>query len=139
MRVRTENGKEQVWCAWRRKYVRLTPEEYVRQTILREMVDERGYPASLIAVEVAIPTPPEMPAKRADAIIYNRQMQPMMLMEFKADTVALTQRTLDQAAVYNRLIGAPYLILSNGRESIAARVEENTIAFMKNIPLWTEL
>ena len=96
MKIRTENGKEQVWCAWRRKYVRLT-------------------------------------------LVYNRQMQPMMLMEFKADTVALTQRTLDQAAVYNRLIGAPYLILSNGRESIAARVEENTIAFMKNIPLWTEL
>ena len=126
-------------CEWRRKYVRLTPEEYVRQSFLHRMVDEWGYPAPLIAVEVALSTPPEMPKKRADAIVYNRQMQPLMLLEFKADTVALTERTLDQAAVYNRLIGAPYLILSNGRETIAARVENHTIAFLKQIPLWTEL
>lgn len=115
-------------CPWRRKYVRLTPEEWVRQNFLRRMVEEYGYPANLIGVEVALQ------GKRADAIVYSQDLQPQVLIEFKAESVPLTQKTLDQAAVYNRQLGVPYLILHNGPQTIIAKVSETEIAFLPEIP-----
>ncbi len=73
-------------------------------------------------------------SKRCDAIVYDAYMRPWMLLEFKAESVALTQRTLDQAAVYNRKLKAPYLILSNGPKTIAACVTENRIEFLNELP-----
>ena len=84
MRTRTYDGKEQVYCPWRRKYVRLTPEEWVRQTFLQLLVEQYDYPKELLAVEVALPD-----GKRADAVVYSRTLTPLMIIEFKADTVAL--------------------------------------------------
>lgn len=113
--------------------MRLTPEEYVRQCFLHRLVDELGYPKELIAVEVALD------GKRADAIVYDRQMSPLMIIEFKADTVALTQKTLDQATTYNRQVGVPYLILHNGMCSVIAQVSEGEIAFAQDVPSYEEL
>lgn len=133
MRTRICNGKEQVFCEWRRRFVRLTPEEYVRQSFLCRLVTDYAYPKELIAVEVALE------GKRADAIVYDRQMQPLMIIECKADTVALTQRTLDQATTYNRQVHVPYLILHNGMCSVVAHVTDNQIVFAKDIPTYGEL
>lgn len=80
-----------------------------------------------------------MTGKRADAIVYDRSLRPLMLLEFKADTVALTQKTLDQATVYNRQLHVPYLILSNGRQTVVAKIDENKINFLETIPQWTQL
>lgn len=117
--------------------MRLTPEEWVRQHFLDRLTTGFGYPHELIAVEVPfqVGTVP----KRADAIVYNKQMQPLMLLEFKREDVALTQRVLDQAAVYNRQLHVPYLILSNGPETIIARVHEDRFEFLPAIPTWTQL
>ncbi len=131
-------GKEYIFCAWRRKYVRLTPEEYVRQTFLHRLVEQYNYPASLIAVEVALPTVRDVAPKRADAILYTPQMNPGMLIEFKADTVALSQKTLDQITVYNRLLHVPYLVLNNGVETIVAHVSEQEIDFLPDLPQWKQ-
>ena len=133
MRTRVHNGKEQVFCEWRRKFVRLTPEEYVRQSFLHRLVEEFSYPKELIAVEVALE------GKRADAIVYDRQMQPRMIIECKADSVALTQKTLDQATTYNRQVSVPYLILHNGLCSVIAHVTDSQISFAKDIPFYGEL
>ena len=116
MRTRLFNGKEQIFCEWRHRWVRLTPEEWVRQQLLHRMVSEWDYPASLIAVEQAI-TVGEV-RKRCDAIVYDSAMQPLMLIECKAETVPLTQKTLDQAIVYNRKLNVPYLLLCNGAQTI---------------------
>ena len=116
MRTRLQNNKEQIFCAWRRRWVRLTPEEWVRQQFLHRLVDEQGYPASLIAVEMPIKVGEVQ--KRCDAVVYNRQMEPLVLIEFKAETVPLTQKTLDQAVTYNRKLGVPYLVLHNGPQTI---------------------
>ncbi len=137
MNIRTQNGKQYVLCAWRRKYVRLTPEEMVRQTTLQMLVDEYGYPQNLIAVEVPIEVAGVQ--KRCDAIVYSRKMQPLMLIEFKAPTVHLTQEVFDQAAVYNRTIQVPLLMLCNGRESILARILEKQYQFLPAIPNYIEL
>ena len=116
MRTRVFNGKEQIFCAWRHRWVRLTPEEWIRQQLLHRMVEQLGYPASLIAVEQAI-TVGEV-KKRCDAVVYDRSMQPFMLIECKAETVPLTQKTLDQAITYNRKLNVPYLLLYNGVQTI---------------------
>ena len=137
MNIRTQDGKQYVLCAWRRRYVRLTPEELVRQTTLQLLVDEFGYPHNLIAVEVPIEVAGVQ--KRCDAIVYNRQMQALMLLEFKAPSVHLTQEVFDQAAIYNRTLHVPLLMLCNGRESIVAYVTSEHYQFVDHIPQYTSL
>jgi len=131
------DNKQQILCAWRRKYVRFTPEEYVRQSILHALEDNFGYPHGLIGVEVPIEVAGLK--KRCDAIVYNQQMQPLMLIEFKADTVQLTQQVFDQAAIYNRHLHVPYLMLSNGKQTIIAKVLDNEYQFLEQIPTYDTL
>lgn len=137
MRTRIVHNKEQVFCAWRRRFVRLTPEEWVRQQVLESLEKRYGYPHSLIAVEVPIKVAGLQ--KRCDAIVYDRTLRPLVLLEFKAETIPLSQSVFDQAAVYNRELNVPYLILSNGLQSIVARVLPNQYEYMNTIPLWNQL
>lgn len=130
-------NKQQILCAWRRRYVRLTPEEHVRQTILHALEDNFAYPHGLVAVEVPIEVAGLK--KRCDAIVYNQQMQPLMLIEFKAESVPLTQQVFDQAAIYNRHLHVPYLMLSNGKDTIIAEVKETTYQFLNHIPYYSDL
>ena len=137
MNIRTQNGKQYIHCAWRRRYVRFTPEENVRQHVLRALETNFHYPHPLIGVEVPIEVAGLQ--KRCDAIVYNQQMQPLMLIEFKAPTVALTQQVLDQAAIYNRHLNVSYLLLSNGNETIVAQVLPNEYRFLEQIPFFPSL
>ena len=137
MNIKTQNGKQYVLCAWRRKYVRLTPEELVRQTTLQLLVDEYNYSHHLIAVEVPIEVAGVQ--KRCDALVYSQQMRPLMLIEFKAPSVHLTQEVFDQAAIYNRTLNVPMLMLCNGRESIVAQVLEKQYQFLPAIPQYNDL
>ena len=77
--------------------------------------------------------------KRCDAIVYNQQMQPLMLIEFKAPSVAITQEVFDQAAIYNRHLQVPYLMLCNGRQSIMAEVSSTSYTFLDHISNYSEL
>ena len=137
MNIRIKEGKQYVLCAWRRRFVRLTPEELVRQTTLQLLVDEYGFSHNLIAVEVPITVAGK--SKRCDAIVYNQQMQALMLLEFKAPTVPLTQEVFDQAAIYNRTLKVPYLMLCNGQNSIIAAVKPNEYQFLEQIPNYHQL
>lgn len=138
MRTRVFNGKEQIFCAWRHRWVRLTPEEWVRQQLLHRMVEQLCYPASLIAVEVAI-TVGEV-HKRCDAVVYDRAMQPLLLIECKAETVPLTQKTLDQAITYNRKLNVPFLLLHNGPQSIFVTLNpDGTNHYAQRCPGYTDL
>jgi len=123
MNTRLQNGKEQIFCAWRHRWVRLTPEEWVRQQLLHHMIEQLDYPASLIAVEKAIRVGDA--AKRCDAIVYDAALQPIMLIECKAENVPLTQKTLDQAITYNRKLNVPFLLLSNGAQTICVNGNNN--------------
>ena len=123
MRTRVYNNKEQIYCEWRHRWVRLTPEEWVRQQLLHYLVEQLDYPASLIAVEAAITVGEAK--KRCDAVVYDRQMQPLVLIECKAETVPLTQKTLDQAIIYNRKLNVPYLLLYNGVQTVFVNGNDN--------------
>ena len=148
MRTRVFNGKEQIFCAWRHRWVRLTPEEWVRQQLLHRMVEQLGYPTSLIAVEVAI-TVGEV-HKRCDAVVYGNLSlpsgkgrggaSPLLLIECKAETVPLTQKTLDQAITYNRKLNVPFLLLHNGPQSIFVTLNpDGTNHYAQRCPGYTDL
>ncbi len=137
MKTRIIDNKEQVFCEWRRRFVRLTPEEWVRQQVLERLEKEYGYPHSLTGVEVPIEVAGLR--KRCDAVVYGIDMKPLMLLEFKAERVALTQRVLDQAVVYNRELHVPYLMLSNGVQSVVVRVLPTEYEYLNQIPLWNQL
>lgn len=148
MRTRVFNGKEQIFCAWRHRWVRLTPEEWVRQQLLHRMVEQLGYPASLIAVEVAI-TVGEV-HKRCDAVVYGNLSlpsgeggggaSPLLLIECKAETVPLSQKTLDQAITYNRKLNVPFLLLHNGPQSIFVTLNpDGTNHYAQRCPGYTDL
>ena len=128
------NNKEQIFCEWRHRWVRLTPEEWVRQQLLHRLVEQLGYPASLIAVEQAIQVGEAK--KRCDAVVYDRQMTPMMVIECKAETVPLTQKTLDQAITYNRKLNVPYLMLHNGVQTICIH---GTDHYTSGLPRYADL
>ena len=137
MRTRVQDNKEQIFCEWRHRWVRLTPEEGIRQQLLHYMVEQLGYFSSLIAVEKAI-TVGEV-HKRCDAIVYDSAMRPRMLIECKAPSVALTQAALDQAIVYNRKLNVPYLMLHNGRNTLVWEVSEAGIRPLAAIPTYSAL
>jgi len=97
---------------------------------LHRLVEDFGYPTNLIAVEVPLQ------GKRADAIVYTQDLQPLVLIEFKADTVPLTQKVLDQAVVYNRQLHVPFLILHNGPQTIIAQITDTDITYLSEIPAY---
>ena len=134
MKTRLHNDKEQIFCEWRHRWVRLTPEEWVRQQLLHRLVEQFGYPASRIAVEAFITVGEAK--KRCDAIIYDATMLPLMLIECKAETVPLTQKTLDQAVTYNRKLNVPYLLLHNGPQTIC--IHGNNI-YTSGFPRYADL
>ena len=134
MRTRVYNDKEQIFCEWRHRWVRLTPEEWVRQQLLHRLVEQFGYPASLIAVEAFITVGEAK--KRCDAIVYDNTMRALMLIECKAETVPLTQKTLDQAVTYNRKLNVPYLLLHNGPQTIC--IHGNNI-YTSGLPRYADL
>ena len=134
------NNKEQIFCEWHHRWVRLTPEEWVRQQLLHRLVEQLGYPASLIAVEVPLAIVNRQSSNRklyrADAVVYDRQMTPMMVIECKAETVLLTQKTLDQAITYNRKLNVPYLMLHNGVQTICIH---GTDHYTSGLPRYADL
>ncbi len=136
-KIRNIDGKDQIFCEWRRKFVRLTPEEWVRQYILHLLVEEYSYPQARIAVEMAIRVGERN--KRCDAVVYNATLQPVCLIEFKADTVALTQQVFDQAAIYNRELGVDLFLISNGKQTVVCRVTPTGYDFLTVIPNYNDL
>lgn len=136
-RVRQTDGKKEIFCDWRRKYVCLTPEECVRQQFLHMLVEHYGYPMSRVAVEQAVHVADT--DKRCDAVVYDESLHPLCIIEFKAESVPLTQNVFDQIAIYNRALKVKYLIISSGKVSYACRVESDKLTFLENIPDYTQL
>lgn len=134
MRTRVFNGKEQIFCEWRHRWVRLTPEEWVRQQLLHHLTEQLDYPASRLAVEQAIMVGEAK--KRCDAIVYDEALLPLMVIECKAETVPLTQKTLDQAITYNRKLNVPYLLLYNGPQTICVHGNNH---YSSGLPRYADL
>ena len=131
--------KPEIFDFLRRKFVALTPEEWVRQHFTHWLVEHKGYPKGLLGNEIAMKCGEKM--LRCDSILYNKVSQPQMIIEYKAPTVALTQRVFDQISTYNLLLHVDYLMVSNGLQHICCRMdyEQQSYAFLQAIPDYSEL
>lgn len=123
----------------RRRYVALTPEEWVRQHFTHFLVDHMGYPKGLVGNEVALKCGEK--TLRCDSIVYSKDMHPLMIVEYKAPTVSLTQRVFSQISVYNLLLHVDYLVVSNGLQHFCCRMdyEHQTYQFLSDIPPYSSL
>ncbi|MGZ4086926.1 MAG: type I restriction enzyme HsdR N-terminal domain-containing protein [Bacteroidia bacterium] len=121
----------------RKKWLVLSPEEWVRQHLINFLKVYKGVPSSLISVEKEINL--NGTRKRYDVVVYNSLMQPVLLVECKSPDVALTSATAEQALRYNLILGVKYLLLSNGISDMAIKVENNTPVLLSELPEFTAL
>lgn len=133
------NQKTYIFDILRKKYIILTPEEWVRQNFINYLISEKKYPQSRIVNEVQIEI--NGLKKRCDTLILNEELKPIVIIEFKAPTVELTQLTFDQAAVYNAKLNVSYLIISNGLNHYCCVVDylSRKYNFLNQIPDYTSL
>ena len=134
IRVKETGGRKQIFDILRRKYVALTPEEWVRQHFIHYLVEHKNYPSSLLANEVSLQIGEKR--MRADSVLYDNQLHPRMIIEYKAPNITLTQKVFDQITVYNLLLHVDYLIVSNGMITYICKMdyEKQTYKFLEAIP-----
>lgn len=133
-RIRNSAGKEEIFDALRRQWVRLTPEEWVRQHLLHWFVAVLGYPSTLVSVEKELRV--GILRKRYDILVFSKDMDPWMLVECKAPEVALTEQTLLQVMRYNMKMKASYLVISNGHSVFAADIRESPAKWLESMPVF---
>lgn len=134
VKIAVTDGKKMVFDPLRRKYVALTPEEWVRQHFVHFLIQHKGYPSGLLANEVQLTL--NGTRKRCDTVLYDRTRTPRMIIEYKAPTVPITRQVFDQITRYNIVLKVDYLIVSNGLEHYCCKVdyEQFCCNFLKEIP-----
>lgn len=130
------DDKKYIFDRVRKKYLLLTPEEWVRQNFVEYLVQDLGYPATLISIEKAIKV--NRTVKRYDIVAHNNQGEPVCLVECKAPDVKITKDVFDQIAVYNLKLNVKYLILTNGINHYCCVMDfnEKKYVFLPNIPAY---
>ena len=131
-RVRTQGQSKQIFDSVRKRFVALSPEEWVRQNLVRFMTDVFFYPLSLMAVEKKIDV--NGLSQRADIVVYNRNGRPWLIAECKASSVKISQETFLQAARYNMSLDVPYFVLRNGHEHYCLRKTNEKFEFLDALP-----
>ncbi|HET8964176.1 MAG TPA: type I restriction enzyme HsdR N-terminal domain-containing protein [Chitinophagales bacterium] len=132
--IKRSSDKELIFDRIRKKFVVLTPEEWVRQHLVWYFIETHNFPAALISIEKKITL--HGLTKRTDIVLFNKHATPIMLIECKAPAVKLSQRVLDQAGRYNLVLKVPYLVISNGNETICAEIihSSNTFKILDTLP-----
>jgi hypothetical protein len=130
-------GKPYIFDLLRRKYVRLSPEEWVRQHIIHLLLTHYAYPKALIRAEGGLVL--NQTQKRTDVLVFDRQGQPFLLVECKAPHIPLTQSVFDQIGRYNHVHRAPYVVVSNGLVHYCCCVNHETadVTFLDDFPVFT--
>ena len=137
--IQTEDKKTKIFDDIRKRFIILTPEEWVRQNVIRFLIEERAFPKGLIAVEKEIIV--NQLKKRPDILVYHKNGTPLFMVECKAPEVAISQSTFDQAANYNIKLQLPYLMVTNGIQHYCASInfEKKSFQFLEKIPNYNEL
>jgi hypothetical protein len=115
--IKEQDGKEIIYDGLRKQWLKLTPEEWVRQNFLQHIIQIKKYPSTLIAVEKEINLG-EL-KKRFDILVYENNHQPWMMIECKAMDVELTEKVVEQIVRYNISVPVPYLVITNGAYTYA--------------------
>ncbi len=140
-RVTGKEGSEMIFDIIRKKWVRLTPEEWVRQNFVRYLIREGGYPPGLIGIEVMFRL--NDLKKRTDILVHNRKGEPVLIVECKSPDVPVVEneKVREQIGVYNMEFRVPYVLITNGITHYSFRydAESNNYRYMLVIPLYNDL
>lgn len=134
-----KDGKRLIWDPVRQKYVVLTPEEWVRQSFIHFLLTDKNYPQALLANEVLVKL--NGTTKRCDTVAYNRFLEPLLIVEYKAPHISISHNVFDQIVRYNMVLHVNYLIVSNGLHHYCCKMdyERQTYHFLEEIPSYSEL
>ncbi len=137
-RIKQEAGSTFIFDEIRRKFMVLTPEEWVRQHLVQYLIGGKHYPKSLIKLEGGLKL--NSMQKRSDILIFNNLGEKLMLVECKAPSVKITQDTFDQVARYNVVHRVKWLIVSNGLQHFccAINIEDKSWQFVNEIPAYVK-
>ena len=137
--LKQESGKQFIFDRFRKRYLLLTPEEWVRQSFARYLIEEKGYPASLMMTEQTLHL--NKTVKRCDILVHKPAGKPAVLIECKAPGINISGETFDQIARYNLVFRVKYLIVSNGLKHYCCYVDfqSKKVEFLDDIPTFDEL
>jgi hypothetical protein len=138
-RFKENNNRKLIFDEIRKKYITLTPEEWVRQNFVRYLIDYKNYPSGLLSLEMSLSL--NRTDKRCDIVVFDRQGNPILLIECKAPDVEIVQKTFDQAFVYNLKLKVKHFIITNGIKHFCFSIDasEKKINFLKDILEYSEI
>lgn len=138
-RSNPQSHQEEVWDTQRRRWVRLTPEEWVRQHFVHYLIEGLLYPAGRVGNEIAIHV--GQTDKRCDTVVFGNEGQPILIVEYKATTVQLSQQTFNQICRYNMALQVDWLMVSNGLQHYCCHLNRTTQRweFLRALPTYQEL
>lgn len=133
-RIKTERTKKYIFDTVRKRFVLLTPEEWVRQHFIRYLIEEKNYPESLMAVEKQITLNGKL--FRFDLLVFRRNGQPLLIAEFKAPGVKISQDTFDQVVRYNMKLKVERVVVSNGLQHFVCEIDyqQNSYKYLREVP-----
>ena len=138
-RLRATAGRPAIYDALRRKYVALTPEEWVRQHFVNFLIAHKGYPEAYMANEVEL----RMGEKklRCDSVLYGTALRPRMIMEYKAPDIDITRNVFYKISAYNLLLHVDYFIMSNGMQHYCCKMDydRRSYTFLTDIPDYPDI
>ena len=136
-----DRNEDKIWCPLRKKWLVRTPEEEVRQWFIQLLHNHLQIPMHMMMSEVALQFGEGRVKKdfRADILVYDRKLQPLMVVECKRPEVRLTQEVVEQALRYNMVMHAPYLAITNGRTSYVCHLEDGKYVFKEKVPTYLEM
>ncbi len=139
IKIITKSRKKYIFDNIRKKYVRLTPEEWVRQSFIKYLIEEKRYPQNLIGIEQKIPGKGQN--QRTDIIVYSKNAEVLMIIECKAETIKITQDVFNQAVRYNMQYNTSYLVLTNGKNNYICKINKDNkrYSFLKEVPEYQNL
>mgnify|MGYP003419753362 FL=1 len=139
LRVSIKDDKELIFDSLRRKYVALTPEEWVRQNFVSFLINKKGFLAGLMNNEVSLVQ--NGIKRRCDTLVCDKFGAPLVIVEYKAPNIEITQKVFDQIVRYNYVFRAKYLIVSNGLNHYCCCInyDEGNYSFLKEIPSYADL
>jgi hypothetical protein len=138
-RIKEKEEKKTIFDVYRHKWVSLTPEEWVRQNFIRYLTEEKHYPVSLVSVERSLRL--NQQNFRADAVIFTKAGDPLVIIECKAPEVKISQGVFDQIVRYNMELRVKYLIVTNGLSHYCCIIDKGKLsyAFLPEIPDYKDL
>ena len=138
-KIKKHFQRTQIFDRIRKKFVVLTPEEWVRQHFVWFLIEEKQFPESRIAIETELKYNEQK--RRPDIVYYDTHLKPQLIVECKASDVKITQSTFDQIARYNMALKVSYLIVTNGMQHFCCKMnyETESYEFLKEIPRINEL